>query len=71
MLGIGTNIAAGAGSWLFIYIEKKFGSKNVIVFSLVLIFFISLIILFINVKKYFHHFSYTLKFFFWTNPISK
>ena len=53
MLGVGTNIAAGLGSWIFLFIEKKYGSKNVIVFSLICIFIISLIILFINEKNIF------------------
>ena len=53
MLGVGTNIAAGLGSWVFSFIEKKYGSKNVIVFSLICIFIISLIILFINEKNIF------------------
>ena len=53
MLGIGTNIAAGVGSWIFSFIEKKLGSKNVIIFSLVVIFLISLIILFVNQKNTF------------------
>ena len=35
------------------FIEKKLGSKNVIIFSLVVIFLISLIILFINQKNTF------------------
>ena len=53
MLGIGTNITAGVGSWIFSFIEKKLGSKNVIIFSLVVIFLISLIILFVNQKNTF------------------
>ena len=53
MLGIGTNIAAGVGSWIFSFIEKRLGSKNVIIFSLVVIFLISLIILFVNQKNTF------------------
>ncbi|PPR46381.1 MAG: hypothetical protein CFH19_01276 [Alphaproteobacteria bacterium MarineAlpha5_Bin9] len=50
LLGIGTNLAAGIGSWVFSFIEKNLGSKNVIVLSLSIIFVISTIILFINVK---------------------
>ncbi len=53
MLGIGTNISAGLGSWLFSYIENKFGSKNIIVYSLISIFIISLLILFTNEKNTF------------------
>ena len=53
MLGIGTNIAAGIGSWIFSFIESKFGSKNIIVFSLICIFIISFIILLINQKNMF------------------
>ncbi len=53
MLGIGTNIAAGIGSWIFSFIENKFGSKNTIVFSLVCIFILSFFILLINEKNFF------------------
>ena len=53
MLGIGTNIAAGIGSWIFSLIENKIGSKNIIVFSLICIFIISLIILLIDQKNTF------------------
>ena len=53
MLGVGTNLAAGIGSWVFSFIEKKFGSKNVIVFSLIFIFIIGLLILLINQKNLF------------------
>ena len=53
MLGIGTNIAAGLGSWFFSFIENKIGSKNIIVFSLICIFIISFIILLINQKNIF------------------
>ena len=53
MLGIGTNIAAGIGSWIFSFIEDKIGSKNIIVFSLICIFIISFIILLINQKNMF------------------
>ena len=53
MLGIGTNIAAGVGSWIFSFIENKIGSKNIIVFSLICIFIISFIILLINQKNMF------------------
>ena len=64
MLGIGTNIAAGIGSWLFCFIENRFGSKNIIVFSLICIFLISLIILFINQKNMFIIFAIFLSSFF-------
>ena len=50
MLGIGTNVAAGIGSWIFSFIEPKLGSKNVIVSSLIFILLISLIILLTNDK---------------------
>jgi len=53
MLGIGTNITAGIGSWIFSFIENKFGSKNIIVLSLICIFFISFIILLIDQKNMF------------------
>ena len=53
LLGIGTNAAAGIGSWIFTFIENKLGSKNVIVFSLICIFIISFIILFIDQKYLF------------------
>jgi len=53
MLGIGTNIAAGIGSWIFSFIENKLGSKNTIVFSLFWIFILSFAILLINEKNYF------------------
>ena len=53
MLGIGTNMAAGIGSWIFSFIENKYGSKNIIVFSLICIFIISFIILFIDQKNMF------------------
>jgi len=53
LLGIGTNIAAGIGSWIFSIIENKIGSKNIIVFSLICIFIISLIILLIDQKNTF------------------
>ena len=53
MLGIGTNIAAGIGSWVFSFIENRIGSKNTIVFSLISIFLISFIILFIDQKNLF------------------
>ena len=53
MLGIGTNIAAGIGSWVFSFIENKIGSKNIIVFSLICIFIISFAILLINQKNTF------------------
>ena len=53
MLGIGTNIAAGIGSWIFSLIENKFGSKNIIVFSLICIFIISTSILLIDDKNNF------------------
>ena len=52
-MGIGTNISAGLGSWIFAFIEKKFGSKNVIVFSLIFIFIIGIIILLTNQKNLF------------------
>ena len=52
-LGIGTNLAAGIGSWLFSLIENKLGSKNVIVFSLICITIISLFILLIDQKNLF------------------
>ena len=53
MLGIGTNVSAGLGSWIFSYIENKFGSKNIIVFTLICIFLISLSILFVDQKNVF------------------
>ncbi|HJO13878.1 MAG: MFS transporter [Pelagibacteraceae bacterium] len=53
MLGIGTNFAAGIGSWVFSFIENKIGSKNIIVFSLICIFIISFAILLINQKNTF------------------
>ena len=53
MLGIGTNIAAGIGSWVFSFIENRIGSKNTIVFSLISIFLISFIILFVDQKNLF------------------
>ena len=53
LLGIGTNIAAGIGSWVFSFIENKIGSKNIIVFSLICIFIISFIILLIDQKNTF------------------
>lgn len=53
LLGIGTNISAGLGSWIFSFIEKKFGSKNVIIFSLIFIFIIGVIILLIDQKNNF------------------
>ncbi len=53
LLGIGTNMSAGLGSWIFSFIEKKFGSKNVIVFSLIFIFIIGVIILLTNQKNFF------------------
>ena len=53
MLGIGTNIAAGIGSWIFAFIEKKIGSKNTIVISLIFIFIIRFVILFIDKKNLF------------------
>jgi len=53
MLGIGTNIAAGIGSWVFSFIENRFGSKNTIIFSLIFIFIISFVILFITDKNLF------------------
>jgi len=53
MLGISTNIAAGIGSWVFSFIENRIGSKNIIVFSLICIFIISLIILLIDQKNTF------------------
>lgn len=52
-LGIGTNIAAGLGSWIFSLIEKNFGSKNVIVLSLIFIFIICIIILMVSDKNLF------------------
>ena len=64
MLGIGTNIAAGICSWIFSFIENRFGSKNIIVFSLICIFLISLIILFINQKNMFIIFAIFLSSFF-------
>ena len=51
LLGIGTNISAGIGSWIFSFIESKYGSKNIINFSLICIFVICLTILFINEKN--------------------
>ena len=53
LLGIGTNISAGLGSWIFSFIEKKMGSKNVIIFSLIFIFIIGVIILLIDQKNHF------------------
>ena len=53
VLGIGTNISAGLGSWIFAFIEKKFGSKNVIVYSLIFIFIIGIMILLTNQKNLF------------------
>ena len=53
LLGIGTNMSAGLGSWIFAFIEKKFGSKNVIVYSLIFIFIIGIIILLTNQKNLF------------------
>ena len=64
MLGIGTNIAAGIGSWIFAFIENKFGSKNIIVFSLICIFIISSIILLIDQKNMFIIFAIFLSSFF-------
>ncbi len=64
MLGIGTNIAAGIGSWIFSFIENKIGSKNTIVFSLIFIFLISTIILFIEHKNLFIIFAIFLSSFF-------
>ena len=64
MLGIGTNIAAGLGSWIFSFIENKIGSKNTIVFSLIFIFLISTIILFIEQKNLFIIFAIFLISFF-------
>ena len=64
MLGIGTNVAAGIGSWIFSLIENKLGSKNVIVFSLVCILVISIIILIINDKNTFIFFAIFLSSFF-------
>ena len=64
VLGIGTNIAAGLGSWFFSFIEHKFGSKNIIVFSLICIFIISAIILLINEKNNFIIFAIILSSFF-------
>jgi len=64
MLGIGTNLSAGIGSWAFSFIEKKFGSKNVIIFSLICISIISLIILFIDQKNLFILFAILLSSFF-------
>ena len=64
MLGIGTNIAAGLGSWIFSFIENKIGSKNTIVFSLIFIFLISTIILFIEQKNLFIIFAIFLSSFF-------
>jgi UMF1 family MFS transporter len=64
MLGIGTNLSAGIGSWFFSFIEKKIGSKNVIVFSLICISMISLIILFIDQKNLFILFAILLSSFF-------
>ena len=53
MLGIGTNIAAGIGSCIFSFIENKLGSKNTIILSLICIFIISFIILFVDQKNLF------------------
>ena len=53
MLGIGTNVAAGIGSWIISFIEEKIGSKNIIVFSLICIFIISFSILLIDQKNTF------------------
>ena len=64
MLGIGTNIAAGLGSWLFSFIENRYGSKNIIVFSLICIFVISFIIILINDKNNFIIFAIILSSFF-------
>ena len=64
VLGIGTNIAAGLGSWFFSFIEHKFGSKNIIVFSLICIFIISAIIILINEKDNFIIFAIILSSFF-------
>jgi len=64
ILGIGTNIAAGLGSWIFSFVEKYFGSKNVIVFSLIFIFLISIIILLIDTKNLFIIFAMGLSSFF-------
>ena len=64
MLGIGTNLAAGIGSWLFSLIENRFGSKNIIIFSLICISLISLIILLIDQKNLFIIFAIVLSSFF-------
>jgi len=53
LLGIGTNISAGICSWIFSFIESKYGSKNIINFSLICIFIICLAILFVNQKNNF------------------
>lgn len=53
LLGIGTNFSAGLGSWIFSFIEKRVGSKNVIIFSLIFIFIIGVMILLINQKNLF------------------
>ena len=63
-LGIGTNIAAGIGRWIFSFIENKYGSKNIIVLSLCCIFIISLIIIFLNQKNLFIIFAILLSSFF-------
>ena len=64
MLGIGTNLSAGISCWIFSFIEKKFGSKNVIVFSLICITILSIIILLIDQKYMFIIFAIFLSSFF-------
>ena len=71
MLGVGTNLAAGIGSFVFSYIEKKLGSKNVIVLSLICISIISTTILIIDQKNYFIILAILLSSFFGPITISK
>ena len=64
LFGIGTNIAAGLGAFIFSFFEDKIGSKNIIIGSLLILILCGLGILIINDKNIFILLGITLSTFF-------
>lgn len=64
LFGIGTNIAAGFGAFIFSFIEDKIGSKKIIIFSLCIMIIFGLGILIVNEKNIFWILGISLSTFF-------
>ncbi len=64
LFGIGTNIAAGTGAFIFSFIEDKIGSKKVIIISLCILILCGIGILLVNEKNTFWILGITLSIFF-------